>query len=410
MLLVAAVTVLAGCSNSNTHPAAPSTSSNASAAGVSPSSTAKPTPPSVAPLVPAHAITYPTKPLRAGERFQKVGIPTPYTPSAAVGTDDYRCFLIDPHLAKDAYLTGVTFEPDQVSEVHHAILYRVDPNQVAGARRMDAQTPGQGWSCFGSAGLDAVPSSNGANQVLNDLQSAPWLAAWAPGGKEQLYAKGVGVVMKARSQIVLQVHYNLLGGSRPDHTSVRLRLASNHSQLKPLMTMLLPAPVELPCTPTEHGPLCDRTASILDLERRFGAGAGTTVAGLQLLCGGNLIDPRAGPTQSCDRTIQTPMTIQATAGHMHLLGKSIKITIDPGRADAHTILDIPVWDFDNQGAQTLPRPVTVEPGQTIRVTCTHDASLHQKLPSLRNLPPRYVTWGDGSTDEMCLGIVLYTAH
>ena len=306
VLLAVALSVAAGCGASATHPAAPPTSVTSSTTGVSQSSATKRTSAVTPPLVPAHAITYSTKPLRAGERFQKVGIPAPYKPSAAIGTDDYRCFLIDPHLTKDAYLTGVTFEPDQVSEVHHAILYRVDPSQVADARRMDARTPGQGWSCFGSAGLDAVPSSNGAMQVLSDLQSAPWLAAWAPGGKEQLYAKGVGVVMKARSQIVLQVHYNLLGGSRPDQTSVRLRLASNHSQLKPLMTMLLPAPVELPCTSTEHGPLCDRTASILDLESRFGAGAGTTVAGLQLLCGGNLIDPRAGPTQSCDRRIQTP--------------------------------------------------------------------------------------------------------
>jgi hypothetical protein len=93
---------------------------------------------------------------------------------------------------------------------------------------------------------------------------------------------------------------------------------------------------------------------------------------------------------------------------MHLLGKSIRITLDPGTAHARTLLNIPVWNFDDQGARTLAHPVTVKAGENIRVTCTHDASLHQKLPALRNLPPRYVTWGDGSTDEMCLGILLYT--
>ena len=38
----------------------------------------------------------------------------------------------------------------------------------------------------------------------------------------------------------------------------------------------------------------------------------------------------------------------------------------------------------------------------------HDATLRQKLPQLRNLPPRYVVWGDGTTDEMCLGLLTAT--
>ena len=36
-------------------------------------------------------------------------MPEPYTPSAptGVGTDDYRCFLLDPELTEDAFLTGI---------------------------------------------------------------------------------------------------------------------------------------------------------------------------------------------------------------------------------------------------------------------------------------------------------------
>ena len=30
------------------------------------------------------------------------------------------------------------------------------------------------------------------------------------------------------------------------------------------------------------------------------------------------------------------------------------------------------------------------------------------LYSLRQVPPHFVTWGDGSTDEMCLGLVFTT--
>jgi hypothetical protein len=32
------------------------------------------------------------------------------------------------------------------------------------------------------------------------------------------------------------------------------------------------------------------------------------------------------------------------------------------------------------------------------------------LPQLSGLPPRYVVWGDGSSDEMCLGLLTATIN
>ena len=63
------------------------------------------------------------------------------------------------------------------------------------------------------------------------------------------------------------------------------------------------------------------------------------------------------------------------------------------------------FDFDNQRMVRLPSPVDVDPGDTLRVTCTHDASLRAQVPQLSKLPPRYVVWGDGTGDEMCIGIM-----
>jgi hypothetical protein len=178
--------------------------------------------------------------------------------------------------------------------------------------------------------------------------------------------------------------------------------------LKPLHTLLLPAPVELPCPATESGPLCDRTASVLDVVRRFGLRSGTTVAGLQLLCGGSVTAPRPGAAQSCTRPVTETMRIRAVAGHMHLLGKSIRVDLVRADGSTENLLKLPVWDFDDQRASVLPKPVTVHPGDALRVRCVHDASLRSKLPALAKLPPRYVVWGEGSSDEMCLGIVSYT--
>ena len=48
--------------------------------------------------------------------------------------------------------------------------------------------------------------------------------------------------------------------------------------------------------------------------------------------------------------------------------------------------------------------VPVTAGEPVRITCTYDPTLAQELPLLRKVPPHFVTWGDGSTDEMCVGV------
>jgi hypothetical protein len=326
-------------------------------------------------------------------------MPAAYTPAApGKGTDDYRCFLLDPRTHADSFVTGVDVAPGDEDVVHHVILFRVPPGEVAAAEDMDEQTPGQGWTCFGGSGLDRMGGS---------LDNAPWLGAWAPGGGERLLDGDIGIPLEAGSRIVMQVHYNLLAGTDPDRSSARLRIADGSRDLEPLETMLLPAPVELPCRPGASGPLCDRDAAVLDVIDRFGMRSGQMVAGLQLLCGdGN--GPRSGATQSCTRTVRQAATVRAVAGHMHLLGRKIRIELNPGTRRARTLLDVPVWNFDDQGTRALTRPAKMRPGDRLKVTCTHDQELRDRLPVFDGQPERYVVWGEGTTDEMCLGIVLAT--
>ncbi len=214
-----------------------------------------------------------------------------YSPVAPRGgKDEYRCFLLDPELAEDTFVTGAEVLPGRVEIVHHAIIFRVGPDEVATAEQADQGDPGTGWTCFGGT---AFPGRGGAN-VVSALDSAPWLSAWAPGGGENVFGPGTGVLLEAGSRLVLQVHYNLRNGAAPDDSGLRLRLADGTADLEQLQTMLLVAPVELPCAKGETGTLCDRETAVLDLMQRFGAGSGATVAGLQLLCDGNVAEPRAG--------------------------------------------------------------------------------------------------------------------
>ena len=387
--LLAGVLLLAGCADGD-------------------DSVAKPTPQaSPAREVAAHghesASTTPPAPARDGERFVTLAAneggyePTP-PPGAA---DDYRCFLLDPGLGADTHLTGMLVDAGPAA--HHAIVYRVPPDQVDVAHGIDTADEGPGWRCFGGSGL---PDAGGAVAALD---AAPWVGGWAPGREETVLPAGFGVPLAAGTHVVLQMHYSLLAGTGRDDTRLRIRLADDPATpLQDLETMLLPAPVELPCADGQQGPLCDRERAVLDVMARFGERSGARVAGLHLLCGGDPSDPRPGPTQSCDRRVDASMTVRAAAAHMHLLGRSMTIEANPGTAQARTILDVPVYDFDDQGGQWLDEPVTLQTGDTVRITCTHDATLRDDLPALESEPDRYVVWGEGTADEMCLGILSVT--
>jgi Copper type II ascorbate-dependent monooxygenase, C-terminal domain len=343
--------------------------------------------------------------VRSGEKLLSLRMQAAYRPSAPKGvTDDYRCFLLDPKQTTAGSVTSVRIEPGQPKVVHHVILFRVPAEQVASAKGLDRGDSGVGWSCFGGTGL---PAGDGAG-IADSLNNANWIAAWAPGWGGNRLPEGTGVSLPAGSRIVMQVHYNLLNGNAPDRSRALLTVAPASAGLEPLQTMLLPGPVELACTNGEAGKLCDRNEALFDLARKYGATAAFTPAGLLILCRGTAATPIASAVSTCDRRLSTPTTIHVAAGHMHLLGSAIKLELNPGTSHAKVLLDIPRWDFHWQNAYSLTRTVQAKPGDVVRVTCRHDVSKRKQRASGAPTTPRYVLWGEGTTDEMCLGILQVT--
>ena len=355
---------------------------------------------------PAHKPSPPKGPdVRSGEKLLDLRMQTAYEPSAPKGvTDDYHCFLLDPKQSQDSFVTSARIQPGQPRIVHHVILFRVPADQVADAKHLDAGDAGPGWSCFGGTGL---PAGDGAG-IADSLNNANWIAAWAPGWGGNRLPEGTGVSLPAGSQIVMQVHYNLLNGRAPDRSRALLTVAPGSSGLTPLQTVLLPGPVELACAKSESGRLCSRNEALFDLARKYGTGAAFVPAGLLILCRGSAANPVPSPVSTCDRRITEPTTIYVAAGHMHLLGASIELELNPGTPRARVLLDIPRWDFHWQNAYTLATPVKAEPGDVVRVTCRHD--VRKRTHGGHGVPkaPRYVLWGEGTTDEMCLGILQVT--
>jgi hypothetical protein len=321
-----------------------------------------------------------------------------YTPQAPPGaTDDYHCTLLNPHVTQDSYIISSQFFPGS-KEDHHAILFLVPPALAQAAET--ANVNGEGWSCFGET---PIPHTG-----LGQISNTPWLAAWAPGAGDSKLPMGTGIYLPAGSLVVMQVHYNLLVGDKPVRNSLQLKTVPAATPLQPLTLKLLPAPPDIPCPADTSGPLCSRAASLANLGQRFGPQAEQFVNGLELVCGRGIANPPAGDSTSCEWPVSQAGYIVRAAAHMHLLGVSFSMVLNPGMPNQRTILNVGHYNFDFQRGYNMSTPIRVVPGDKVQVNCTYNAQLGQELPLLRRVAPHFVTWGDGSSDEMCLGL-MYTS-
>jgi hypothetical protein len=327
-------------------------------------------------------------------------MPKAHLPSAPNnGTDDYRCFLLDPGVTEDSIIESVEFIPQNKEYVHHAIMFRVTSPDLPQA--IAANDGGNGWPCFGGSGLGSMFSS---------FLTSPWISSWAPGRGVDVSPAGYGIPFKKGEQLVLQVHYNLLAATGgilvTDQSQILLEaVPASGATVKQLKVNLFAAPVELPCPDDVTGPLCDRKNSLIDLATRTSTASAFEAAGINALCGGDPFDPKPSLTSSCDSIATQDYNVIAASPHMHLLGRSLKLILNPGTTKEKLLLDRSNYNFDDQSATVLPEPIAVKKGDVIRVECTFDPTLRQKLPALKDLEPRYVTWGEGSSDEMCLGVI-----
>ena len=356
---------------------------------------------SASPSQGASGTTTPSSMTRTTATYGLTAAFRPSTTARNGSTDVYHCSLIDPHLTSDRMLVASQFLPGARQEVHHAIYFLIPPDKAARARSLNVG--GKGWSCFGSPLNPA-----------GTFDASVWLGGWAPGPAVVHPAPpGTGIPMPAGSLVVMQIHYNLLAGSKPDNSRVRLTtVPAAGSSLKELETTKFVAPPDLPCPSGVTGPLCDRQASVQDLIARTGQQAQTLLTAIEGACRADH-DPNKPQidgtlvTTTCTWPVVEVMHILGATPHMHLLGRSESIELISG-SQVTTLAKVDHYNFDNQVSYPTKPAVTAHPGDSVRVTCTYDPTLRQELPQLRKLPARYVTWGDGSSDEMCLGTVGWT--
>jgi hypothetical protein len=331
-----------------------------------------------------------------------------YLPKAAVGgLDDYHCFLLDPHLNQDEFVTSAVIKPQRATIVHHVILFEAAGENATEARRLNEASGGKGWTCFGGPGLSETHPS-GDSATGDRLGAPPWIAAWVPGHANNDLPQGTGVLVHAGAAIVMQVHYNLIHPAKRDRSRAIIRFApAAQTKLTPLNTILIPAPVELPCPRNVRSTLCSRDVAVQQEVKKYGYNAALIPSGLLYICGKSLADYPQSPSSvkslstSCDRRVNRPLRIYGVAGHMHIRGYDIRVELN-----GKTLLHIPRWNFHWQDAYYLAKPVDANVGDVIHVSCKFDNSaVKQPLVNGKLLKPRYVLWGEGTTDEMCLGLL-----
>ncbi len=312
-------------------------------------------------------------------------------------TNDYRCLVMDPELAQDAALTGYEFIPDKNEFVHHALIFRMAADQRATVDARDKADAGTGYGCFGGVGAEAsVPSPTGRGGGT-DLVSA-----WAPGQSGERFPDGSGMRIGAGDFFVVQVHYHYVHAAPPDHSQLALEFgdAPADSYDNIAVTQYL-APAEIPCMPDEKGPLCDRDAMMVDLAERYG-GSGPVIAdGLNYLCDTTPemtanVDENGISASRCDHWAVGEGTIVSVFGHMHELGRTFRLTLNPDTPTEQILLDIDRWDFNWQLNYTPAKETVIRPGDVVRVECSWDRNLINPQAE-----PRWISWAEGTEDEMC---------
>ena len=226
------------------------------------------------------------------------------------------------------------------------------------------------------------------------------IAGWAPGQDPVRYPQSSGILMQPGDVLVIQMHYHYASKAVADRTTVRLETEPGTADITPLTIVNPLAPVEIPCDAGATAPLCDRTAALAEAGRRYGRPGSAIEPALLGLCGRTAAELAATyrngtASSSCDYKVPADGQIVSVMGHMHTLGSTFQLVLDPDGPSPTTLLDIPRWDFNWQMNYDLATPVRVTAGQTLRMSCSWD----------RNNDPtraqKYVIFAEGTDDEMC---------
>jgi mono/diheme cytochrome c family protein/peroxiredoxin len=262
----------------------------------------------------------------------------------AGGRDVFRNFVIPVDLTEDKLVSVAEFRPGNRRVVHHALFYL---DRSGTARKRDAADPGLGYGSFGGPGF--IPSGS--------------IGGWAPGGTPQPLRDGMGRRLQKGSDLVLQIHYHPTGKAEIDQSAIGIHFVKQKSQKAVFPVTIIDRRLCLPAGAERH-------------------------------------------RMSGSYTLPFDTTLVVVVPHMHLLGREAKATAKLPDGTVEPLVWIKDWDFNWQDQYHLARPRKFPKGTRFDYEAVYDNSGTNPLNP--NSPPREVTWGEETTDEMFLCFFLVT--
>src|SRR5262249_22714976 len=101
--------------------------------------------------------------------------------------------------------------------------------------------------------------------------------------------------------------------------------------------------------------------------------------------------------------VNADCTIHSVMPHMHLLGKTVKVTMTPPEGSTQTLVEIDDWDYNWQETYWFKEPIKVKAGTKLEIEAVFDNS--DKNPNNPRTPPGIVFIGEETTNEMLFGFL-----
>ena len=107
-----------------------------------------------------------------------------------------------------------------------------------------------------------------------------------------------------------------------------------------------------------------------------------------------------------EMTLPVAVTLREILPHMHMLGKTMKVWATLPDGTEKKLVYIQGWDFNWQMAYRYQEPIKLPRGTKLSLVATYDNTT--KNPNQPSNPPKMVTFGEQTTDEMCFAFLAYS--
>ncbi len=270
----------------------------------------------------------------------------------AGGSDVFRCIVLPTDLPEDKFVVAYEVKPGNPRVVHHTLNF-IDTDGEGRALEKSAQAREKRTKKPGD--YDTGPGYSFAMGV--GFAPRGGMGGWAPGQVPQEMPKGYGFKLPKQADLVVQVHYHRDGRVERDRLQIGLYFAKKSEGMKAYKT----------------GMIAGRFIAIPPNDPHFKVLGSTTV--------------------------KYDCVLHSIMPHMHLLGKKIKVTMKPPEGKKQTLLEIDSWDYNWQETYFLKRPLHLDVGTVLALEAVYDNS--EDNPNNPSNPPRLVTFGEQTTNEMC---------